>query len=216
MHHLIRIVVAILTFSTGFGLAGLVSPATKSRTVFRRPCNGSVAKPLGGEREVIDANWVFVEKDLAWYEVRSSAENFSSNPPPVVETAHAHLSIFYPSGKFAIVCCRLVRAKGAPTQIRFDTDTLYGYTVYFGNWEREGTRTMATVADESYSTALLADMLERDHLVQLWNLGEGEPSDQSTLRADGRPFVHLKNFSSLTLLSSVLAKAAGNKYLSSH
>jgi hypothetical protein len=204
MYYLIRITVAIVTFGLGSGLAGLISPTPSNSGAVQR-YHGRENRPVApvDVEGVLRPEWVFVEKKLDWYQVSPAPEDGASVPPAMFERAHAHISIFYPSGKFAIVCCHLLRSESDPMAVRLDWND--GYRVYLGSWERKFKK-IVTVANVVHSTQQMVDMYERPHLVGLWDLGDGDPSDQSIMRADGVPFVHLQNFTSLELLPSVVMK----------
>lgn len=217
MHYFIRIVVAIVTFALGAALAGLISPATKSRrSDSSRNCSRTVVNSINDENVEISPEWVFVERDLKWRPVpvsklpASYGSEVVESETAALESATASVAIFYPSGKFALVTGEIVRVVGGD-RVRFIENSPRGHKVHVGSWERVSAGLIETTSD---FRATPLDGLDRDGnrtFRQQWVTHAGAVKDQTSVDLYGMLFVRPKNFVALGLLADLIAHQPSSK-----
>lgn len=214
MYYSIRLAVAIVTFGLGSGLAWLISPSATNTNWIRNDHCRKVRQnsPVERPSELIKPEWVFVKRGLDWNKGTFLPAGDGSDRRVEVESTHAEIAIFYPSGKFAFLVCNLLRDPNEPTRIFYDDQFERG-NVYLGTWTRTSSKKIVTVADLSHHTGGISDRPLRKHLEDRWDVDPGEPKDQYVMLANGTPFGHLNNFASLPLLSTLVLRPARLHYI---
>ncbi len=168
--------------------------------------------------EKIDVHWVFVRNHLAWKSRPKSAER------GYVYAEDAHLAIFYPSGKFALVSCVLNRNLKTG---RYWISHGDGYSIKKGTWERNRDGSVIVKSRYVYMNVPFTGLpLPGPEVEERWTF-RGRSKGRVTAVAQapkGKPakgiaavsdspagqYVPLSNLESLDFLSNIVALSGRN------